>query len=388
MSLRWPVLCGLLLFCASVRAEDELLTVPSHWQDAEFAALFPAPAVPAEGISRVTAKQRLQLFGIQPMAVDARMVHGAVHSISVVVFDAGSFFGYENSNLPKGETFEQGKQRFDKEFDERHQAVLAGLKNLAKSGKGAGEDILLGKRSGMNLQAKVFQLPQGAARLISYEHQLLMVDFFRSEADAKTLLVPVTIAPAKVVADSTERRLPVVPMVPQGNRGYCGVATLAMVGGMLGLQPGAEEYAVLSGFQYGIETKSDIRELFGNVAQEAGVKAQRSPKFDAAKMKASIDQGMPVVVFRWWSEERDFIHSAYSARIARGEKAELPPASMEDHKSWPKKSPFTHASIVNGYRADKREVIFTESWGEQARNRRMRAEEMEGTSYYAVYFGK
>jgi hypothetical protein len=31
-------------------------------------------------------------------------------------------------------------------------------------------------------------------------------------------------------------------------------------------------------------------------------------------------------------------------------------------------------------------VIFTESWGEQTRARRMRAEELEGTSYYAVYF--
>jgi hypothetical protein len=177
-------------------------------------------------------------------------------------------------------------------------------------------------------------------------------------------------------------------MVPQGNRGYCGVATLAMVGSMFGLQLGAEEYAALSGFQYGIEVQSDIRELFGNVAQEAGVKAQRSPKFDAAKMKQSIDQGMPVVVFRWWAEERDYIHSAYSARIARGEKAELPAATMDDRKTWPKKSPLTHASIVNGYRADKREIIFTESWGEQARNRRMRVEEMEGTSYYAVYFSR
>ncbi len=384
MKLHWPVLCGLLL-CASARGEDALLVDATRWQGAEFAALFPVPTVEAAGISRIAATRRFEVLGTQPMAVNARFVNGRGHSVSTVIFDAGSFFGYNNSNLPKDETFEAGKLRFDKEFSERQAAVLTGLKKL---GADAGAELLLGKRSGMNLKAQLFKLPQGAARLISYEHQLLMVDFFRSEADARTLLIPVTIAPARAPAGSTERRLPVVPMVPQGNRGYCGVATLAMVGGMLGLQPGAEEYAVLSGFQYGIETKSDIRELFGNVAQEAGVKAQRSPKFDAAKMKLSIDQGMPVVVFRWWSEERDYIHSAYSARIAHGEKAELPLASMEDHKSWPKKSPFTHASIVNGYRADKREVIFTESWGEHARNRRMRAEEMEGTSYYAVYFSK
>jgi hypothetical protein len=384
MNLHWPVLCG-LLFCASTRGEADLLADASRWQGSEFAALFPAPTVEAAGISRVAATQRFEMFGSQPMAVNARWVNGSVHSISAVVFDAGSFFGFNNTNLPKDESFEAGKLRFDEEFSERQEAVLAGLKKL---GAGAGAELVLGKRSGLNLKTQIFKLPQGAARLMSYEHQLLMIDFFRSEADARTLLIPVTIAPAKAPAGSTERRLPVVPMVPQGNRGYCGVATLAMVGSMLGLQPGAEEYAALSGFQYGIEIKSDIRELFGNVAQEAGVKAQRSPKFEAAKMKQSIDQGMPVVVFRWWAEERDYIHSAYSVRIARGEKAELPAASMDDRKTWPKRSPFAHSSIVNGYRADKREVIFTESWGEQARNRRMRVEEMEGTAYYAVYFSR
>ena len=299
MNLRWPVLCGLLL-CASVRGDDELLANATRWQGADFAASFPAPTMEAAGISRVVATRRLELLGTQPVTVNARFVNGGVHSVSAVIFDAGSFFGYNNSNLPNDETFEQGKQRFDKEFSQRQEIVLTGLKKLSA---GAGAELLLGKRSGMNLRAQLFKLPQGAARLISYEHQLLMVDFFRSEADAKTLLIPVSLAPARAPAGSTERRLPVVPMVPQGNRGYCGVATLAMVGSMLGLQPGAEEYAVLSGFQYGIETKSDIRELFGNVAQEAGIKAQRSPKFDAAKMKQSIDQGMPVVVFRWWSEE-------------------------------------------------------------------------------------
>ena len=384
MNLSWPLLCGLLL-CANVHGEEDLLANTTRWQGAEFASLFPAPVVEAAGISRVAATRNMEMLGMQPMAVNARFVNGGVHSVSAVIFDAGSFFGFNNTNLPKGESFEEGKLRFDKEFSERQEVVLTGLKKL---GADAGAELVLGKRSGLNLKTQLFKLPQGIARLMSYEHQLLLLDFFRSEADARTLLIPVSRAPAKAAPGSSERRLPVVPMVPQGNRGYCGVATLAMVGSMFGLQPGAEEYAALSGFQYGIEIKSDIRELFGNMAQEAGVKAQRSPKFDAAKMKQSIDQGMPVVVFRYWAEERDYIHSAYSARIARGEKAELPPASMDDRKTWPKKSPFTHSSIVNGYRADKREAIFTESWGEQARNRRMRVEEMEGTSYYAVYFSK
>ena len=384
MISRRLALCWLLL-CASVRGDEKLFADATRWSSPEFAALFPAPVVETAGISRVSAASRGAVFDIQPMAVSARLVNGSVHSISAVILDAGSFFGFNNSNLPKDETFEVGKLRFDKEFSERKEAVLDGLKKL---GADAGKDLVLGKRSGLEMKTQIFKLPKGAARLMSYEHQLLLLDFFRSEADARTLLVTLPVTAAKAAANNPERRLPVVPMVPQGNRGYCGVATLAMVGSLLGLQPGAEEYAALSGFQYGVEIKSDIRELFGNVAQEAGVKAQRSPKFESAKMKQSIDQGMPVVVFRWWAEERDYIHSAYSARIARGEKAELPVASMEDRKTWPKRGAPAHSSIVNGYRADKREAIFTESWGEQAHNRRMHLEEMEATSYYAVYFSR
>ena len=95
-----------------------------------------------------------------------------------------------------------------------------------------------------------------------------------------------------------------------------------------------------------------------------------------------------MVVFRWWSEERDYLHSVYSARIARGEKAELPQPGLEDRKAWPTKGTLAHASVINGYRDDRREVIFTESWGPQARNRRMRYEELDATCYYAVFFSK
>jgi hypothetical protein len=40
-----------------------------------------------------------------------------------------------------------------------------------------------------------------------------------------------------------------------------------------------------------------------------------------------------------------------------------------------------HASVITGVNKKRDEVIFTESWGENNRNRRMRAEEMEATAY-------
>ena len=63
----------------------------------------------------------------------------------------------------------------------------------------------------------------------------------------------------------------------------------------------------------------------------------------------------------------------------------LPKPDLNDRKSWPTKESFSHSSLITGYNLARREVIFTESWGERVRNRRMRIEEMEGTSYMAYY---
>jgi hypothetical protein len=314
------------------------------------------------------------------------------------VLDAGNFFGFLNSNLQPGETFEKAKARFDADFTVRKQRLQDSLRKMGMQPQG---EIHLGERSGLKLRAQLWMGAGGIARVLSEEHQLLQVDFFRNEAEARSLLASPGAASSaekpsalagmtmRSSADAQpERRIPGVPMLPQGNRGYCGVAILAMIANHFGLTCSVEELAVVNGFSYGAESSADIREMFAQIAREAGMKAQRAPKLDINQLKRTIDSGMPVVVFRRWAQERDYIHSVYSAKIARGEKAELPTASIEDRKSWPGKDAPAHASIINGYRDDRREVIFTESWGPQARNRRMRYEELETTTYYAVYFSK
>ncbi|HSI61569.1 MAG TPA: C39 family peptidase, partial [Candidatus Saccharimonadia bacterium] len=348
---------------------------------------------------RAALSSEVELFGMKPDTVAARFLPSAeVHSVTVVVLDAGNFFGFQNSNLQGGETFEKARARFDTEFTSRKQRLQDGLRKMGVQPQG---EVHLGERSGLKLRAQLWMGAGGIARVLSEEHQLLQVDFFRSEAEARSLLARPGASPSaektsalggmtpRPPAESQpEHRIPGVPMLPQGNRGYCGVAILAMIAHHFGLTCGAEELAVVNGFSYGAESNPDIREMFAQIAREAGVKAQRSPKLDINLLKRTIDSGMPVVVFRRWAQERDYIHSVYSAKIARGEKAELPVASMEDRKSWPGRDAPAHASIINGYRDDRREVIFTESWGPQARNRRMRYEELEGTTYYAVYFSK
>ena len=112
---------------------------------------------------------------------------------------------------------------------------------------------------------------------------------------------------------------------------------------------------------------------------------ERTQKFEFAKARSAIDAGMPVIAFRRWSQERDFVHTTFAQRHAENAAATLPRADMNDRKLWPMRGGYAHASIVNGFNASRGEVIFTESWSEFARDRRMRFEEMEGTCYMAGY---
>lgn len=383
-------------FALDAAAFEKAIATPAMWRLPDFAKLWSHDAADATAaVSRGMLGEPVEVFGMRPASITARFVaDGQLHSVCIVALDAGAFFGFGNSNLPRGESFEAAKTRFDKTFSERKQQVVSGLQKLGTQSFG---EVNLGERSGLKLKAQLWKGGGTFARVLSYEHQLLQLDFFRTEAEARSLMAAsasrpdkgrVTALPASPSNTTAEHRITGIPMIPQGNRGYCGVAILAMIGAHFGLTAGAEELAAANGFSYGMETNPDIREMFSMIAKEAGVKAQRSPKFDVNAMKRSVDAGMPLVVFRRWAQERDYIHSVYAAQLARGLTAELPQPGMEDRKSWPGKDAPAHASIINGYRDDKREVVFTESWGQQARNRRMRYEEIEATSYYAVYFSR
>jgi hypothetical protein len=202
---------------------------------------------------------------------------------------------------------------------------------------------------------------------------------------------PDKVAQAKVFAAAVRRTpsgdtvIDGVPVFPQGDRAYCGVSALAMAMRFCGLSLDTEELAAGAGIRFGSTRKSHIREVYDAAATEAGLSLSRTERFDFARARTSIDAGFPVIVFRRWSQERDYVHTMFAKRYAADATAELPRPDPTDQKQWPTRDSYAHASIVNGYNAQRREVIFTESWSELARNRRMRFEELERTSYLAYY---
>jgi hypothetical protein len=125
--------------------------------------------------------------------------------------------------------------------------------------------------------------------------------------------------------------------------------------------------------------------VYEAAGKEAALRMFHSTKFEFARAQQTIDAGFPIIVFRRWNQERDFLHSAFARRFASDPGVELPRLDANDQKSWPGRDGYAHASIINGYNTKRRELIFTESWSEATRNRRMRTEEMEATAYVAYY---
>ena len=117
------------------------------------------------------------------------------------------------------------------------------------------------------------------------------------------------------------------------------------------------------------------------MAQEAKLAVQEADFLDFPNVKNYIDKGCPMIICRGLNEERDAIQSAFAGEFATNPAVTMPIPSNLTTLKWE-----GHASVINGYNKERDEVIFTESWGEGTRNRRMRFEEMKATTSKMFYF--
>ena len=335
---------------------------------------------------------KCDVFGHTAYSVRGLFEHGKLTGITVVVLDAGAWFGFVPDVEAKKVAAVKGPQ-FIALYKQTLADVEQGLAALAGS---AGRRMPFVDKGVLKHDVLIFHTGDLWVRLTSRENQLVKFTVTRSEADAISPLSAQRrtvkkdeqargFAARVISASNGDQVLDGVPIFTQGDRAYCGVATLAMAMQFLGLRLDTEDYAGPAGIHFGSTYHSNIREVFDAAADAAKMKLPRTTQFEFEKARAAIDSGIPVIVFRRWSQERDFMHGAFAQRFQKDPAATLPKADLADRKSWPTKDSFAHSSLVTGYNLARREVIFTESWGERVRNRRMRIEEMEGTAYMAYY---
>lgn len=368
----------------------DAFTKSAVWSAPDFLQSWsPAPA----GQTRVCRRYKgaTKIFGVQPQAVQGWFENGKLTSITILFLDAGAYFGY----VPDAEarTVAQTKgPAFMALYKQVSADVTRGLEQLAGN---KGREVTLGLGM-LKRPARIFHHGDLASRLTLEQDQLVKVSIFPSDESASELLSPERRAlkkdqSAKAFTGEVhtlaggDRIIETVPVIPQGDRAYCGVSTLAMVMRYLGVGLDTEDYAAVAGIHFGSTVKSRIKETYDAAGETAGLHLPKTTKFDFMKAKQSLDAGLPVIVFRRWSQERDYLHSTFARNFATNPALELPKPDLNDQKLWPTKEGYAHASVVNGYNEKRHEVIFTESWGENVRNRRMRIEELEGTSYLAYY---
>ena len=333
-----------------------------------------------------------EVFGHKAYSVRGIFERGKLTGITVVVLDSGAWFGFVPDADVKRVSATKGPQ-FAALYKQTAEDVQRGLAALAG---GAGRKVSLVDKGVLKHDVLVFHTGDLWTRLTLRDNQLVKFTVTRTEPDAVSPLSAQRRSGKKEEqarafashvsnAPNGDRLLDGVPIFTQGDRAYCGVATLAMGMQFLGLRLDTEDYAGAAGIKFGSTYHSDIRAVFDAAADAAKLKLTHSTLFEFEKARVAIDAGMPVVVFRRWSQERDFLHGAFAERFQKDPAATLPKPDLNDRKMWPTKESFSHSSLVTGYNLTRREVIFTESWGERVRNRRMRIEEMEGTSYMAYY---
>ena len=332
------------------------------------------------------------VLGAEPCAVRVRFVDGRIDCITLLFLDAGTYFGY----VPRDQADEvkaAGGEAFRKMHAEVEATVLAALE---KTAAGPGTTVRIGRTSRLRQNVRVFPCGDLFARFQSVPAQLVKVTLFRTREAALSWVDPAVgaMSPkgrAGVRAASVrtnplgDRFLADIPLMPQGDRAYCGVSALAMVAQTLGLNLDTEDLAAAAGIRFGSTAGSKIMETYFAAATEGDFKFARADTLDMVRVQAAIDSGLPVLVWRRWSQERDYLHTRFARRLATDPLAQLPPADADDRAAWPKDRNFNHASVVTGYNARRGEILFTESWSESLRGRRMRTEEMAATSHCVFY---
>lgn len=373
----------------------------SNWEKGE----FPGPwkqdtSFQDQKISTMTANPTL--FGHIPMAVHA---YGSdetpVQEMAIHFLDAGRYFGY----LAGGEKTNQQKRSGDKkrsDFNTLYLKISRDLRKRLETGCGAGKLGSIGKSDELRTVYTEHSWEGFRIRYVARpEHSISLYLSKKDHPLPSTYLDP-TLRKMKsgdkdqffskrvIKTDIGDQLINSLPMYTQGNTPFCGIHSLAMTGRYLGLKAQPESLAAGAEFRNtGSAKGSSMVELYKAVGEELDMKLSISSKFDLRRVQRSIDAGIPVIVWRRVSYDREKAHNEFLGKWQNNPQLKISEPTAETKKTYPpraKKGTPSHASVVTGVNLDRNEVIFTEPWGELSRNRRMRVEEMEATTYTSFYF--
>ena len=353
------------------------------------------------------------VFGAAPVSVQAYYQTGQLARIEVVWLEAGSFFGFRKSEelaYHDGDGSNRAKQQHDYLEARRDEIKTEGAKRKEFEAKFADynqslptaitalvhtqpRSTSLGQTGALQIPVKEWTVGETVLRFTAQDHQLISLTVL-PKADASRKLASndagadrrKQLAGAAQTLPNGDTVLSGVPMFDQGDRGYCAMGTLAMVTQYYGLNLNIDQFAAKAGYREGDTEHAKVIPVYQAAARELHLKFIDQSRLSFREAMSHVEKGEPILVWRWFSRDRDEMHRQFSLNFAAHPEAELPKPRREEQDTWPTSRSGGHASLITGFNKKRGEVLFTESWGEDNRNRRMRAEEMEKTVYAAFIF--
>jgi hypothetical protein len=373
----------------------------SNWETNELPGEWrQVPALSSEDVRAI--KMVPKLFGAYPRAVYASSETWKLRSISILYIDAGTYFGYVPATIEGDAEAERERKRkisekkhdFKKQFNDLSEVIEDDLEDRADS---RAKKARVGRTPVLRIDYLDFIVGKFVLRYsVLEDHAITLTimpedgvsDHYMDErlAKLKTRDRRKELEASVTRGSNGDVAVEGVPVFRQGNLPYCAINTLGMVTHHLGLRLGVTGLAAGAKFKNtGSAKGSKLIDLYRAAAVESSARMVRG-RTEFARIKRSIDDGCPVVVWRRYSSQRDRLHTRFARKITSRPDSTLPEANHEEQATWPGESAPGHASVITGYNEERGEVIFVESWGEHIRGRRMRQEEMQATSYMTFYF--
>lgn len=380
-----------IIAAATWSGEDEL---PGNWK--------PEGQIATARLSYLLARPKL--FGQSVVLLRAIHRDDRLELLEATFADAGTYFGYYDTPVPK-DLSRRERQEFiatrmagrQAEFSTMFHQTLTSLQGtLAELSEDSEPDeSRLGRSRHLRTEAADYRCGDLVLRLLHADQRLIRVQITRAKELPQNWLdrslddLSERDRLARL-SKTVERRddgtvlISTLRPIPQGYQPYCGLNTLAMAARHFGLHVDEDWLAAAAGFKNtGSAAGSNLPRIYRAVATEAGLSLEQSNRFDPSAARRAIAEGLPVVVWRRFSAERNDLHS----RFARRPSATLPdPANPQERASWPDSDAPLHASVLVGYNDERREFHFLESWSGRDIPRRMRTEELEATAYLSFVF--
>ncbi|MEM8953675.1 MAG: C39 family peptidase [Verrucomicrobiota bacterium] len=363
-----------------------------HWDQNQFPGPWEKETALADfEVKRMSANPTL--FGAVPDSVRAYSENNELHEITITFLDAGSFFGFKAGGEKSHSDRLAGADRRS-EFNQLYRRLTENLRMRLEQGCGPGKQNIAGRSDLLRQVYTDYQWENFTLRLATRDQHSVSLHIFRDQSAPRSFIDPdwAPLSPSERTnrlkknvrhSDQGDLYLENIPMFQQGHTPFCGIHSLAMVGHYYGLRIKTADLAAGAEFRNtGSARGSNMLNLYHAAAKEIDMKVSVSSRFDPRRAERALEAGLPIIVWRRVSEEREKAHQTQSL-------AALPPPNSTQKKSWPardKKGSPSHASVITGINLERNEIIFTEPWGDHARDRRMRFEEMEATAYAAFYF--